>query len=54
MYYVTSGYRDSFIYGQHFWEDGPSSLLYIIQVIVVLFIGLMFFKRSKNGFSDVL
>lgn len=54
MYYVTSGYRNSFIYHQHFWEDGTSSLLYIVQVIIVLFIGLLFYKRSKNGFSDVL
>ncbi|MFD1139446.1 ABC transporter permease [Paenibacillus urinalis] len=54
MYYVTSGYRDSFIYGHHFWEDGTASLLYIIQVLVVLIIGITFFKKSKSGFSDVL
>ncbi|MFB5266679.1 ABC transporter permease [Paenibacillus enshidis] len=54
MYYVTSGYRDSFIYGRHFWENGTSSILYIIQVLVVLVIGILLFKRSKSAFSDVL
>ncbi|CAH1059492.1 ABC transporter permease [Paenibacillus pseudetheri] len=54
MYYVTSGYRNTFIYGHHFWEDSTSSVFYIVQIIVVLLIGLVFFKRSKNGFSDVL
>ena len=54
MYYVTLGYRDTFINKVWFFEH-PNLTLYFWLVTVVMFIiGTVIFKRLKVHFADVL
>ncbi|MCI8465135.1 MAG: ABC transporter permease [Lachnospiraceae bacterium] len=54
LYYITSGYRNVFIYKVNFWEQ-PGLTLYFWGVTLVMFgIGMIIFKRLKVHFADVL
>jgi teichoic acid transport system permease protein len=54
MYYVTSGYRNVFIYKTNFWEH-PKLTLYFWGFTLVMFgAGAFIFKRLKVHFADVL
>lgn len=54
VYYIVSGYRDTFIYKIGFWEDFGSAIYYWFIAILIFLIGLKVFNRFKPHFADVL
>ena len=54
VYYIVTGYRDSMIAGNFFWERPTLTLYFWGVTIVLLLIGLKVFKKLRPHFSDVL
>lgn len=54
MYYVVEGYRDSFIYGNWFWQKPAQTIYFWGCVILIYLISKTIFKKLKVHFSDVL
>lgn len=54
FYYIVTGYRDSMLTGDWFWERPTLSLYFWIVTLIVLLSGLKVFKRLRPHFSDVL
>lgn len=54
MYYITNGYRDTFIYKQWFWQDMKLTLYFWAVTLILLISGYMIFKKMKPHFADVL
>ncbi len=54
LYYITSGYRDTFIYKVAFWERPRQTLYFWGFTLVVFVLGTVIFKRLKVHFADVL
>ena len=54
VYYISDGYRDSFINGVWFWEKPIETLTFWIITLILLFIGNHLFKRLRPHFADVL
>ena len=53
-YYIVTGYRDSFIHKVGFWEN-PGMCAYYWMVSLLIFVaGILFFKKLKPHFADVL
>ncbi len=53
-YYITEGYRDSFINNVWFWERGLVNLYFWSFTAGIFIIGALLFKRLKPHFADVL
>ena len=54
IYYITQGYRDTFVYGIGFWEK-PVLTLYFWGVVAVLTIlGNVIFKRLRPHLADLI
>lgn len=54
MFYVVTGYRQSFLYSSPFWHQ-PWQALYFWIVTLALFVaGALIFKKLKPHFADVL
>lgn len=54
MYYIVEGYRETFIYHHWFWERGWINLSFWIEVIAVVIMGIVIFKKLRPHFADVL
>lgn len=54
FYYIATGYRDSMLTGDWFWQRPMLSLYFWGCTVVVLLLGLKVFKRLRPHFSDVL
>lgn len=54
MYYVVSGYRDTFINKIWFWERPEDGIYYWLVALLLLYIGVSVFHRLKIHFADVL
>ncbi|MCR4694160.1 MAG: ABC transporter permease [Pseudobutyrivibrio sp.] len=54
MYYITSGYRDSFISGMGFWDKPYLTLYFWCFTLVTFLLGTHVFKKLQPGFADVL
>ena len=54
VYYIVTGYRDSMLTGNWFWERPTLSLYFWAVTAVLMLIGLKVFKRLRPHFSDVL
>lgn len=54
MYYITNGYRDSFISRVAFWEHPYLTLNFWCITIVFFLIGTHVFKKLQPQFADVL
>jgi len=54
VYYIISGYRDTFIYGIPFWNKPLETLSFWIIVIVILVIGAVVFRRLRPHFAEVI
>ena len=54
FYYIVTGYKDSMITGNWFWERPKLTLYYWIFTLVVFAVGLKMFKKLRPHFSDVL
>ena len=54
FYYIVTGYKDSMITGNWFWERPKLTLYYWAFTLIVLLGGLKMFKKLRPHFSDVL
>jgi ABC-type polysaccharide/polyol phosphate export permease len=54
MYYITEGYRNTFIYHQWFWEHPYQTLNFWIITLLFLIIGGFTFKKLRPHFADIL
>ena len=54
MFYITRGYRDSFIYGIPFYERMGTSIYFWVVSSLLLLFGVAIFHRMRPHFADVL
>ncbi len=54
MYYITSGYRDIFVYKANFWDHPKLTIYFWVFTLAVFAMGTGIFKRLKVHFADVL
>jgi len=54
MYYIVSGYRDSFLFARGFWEEPLLGLYFWGLSAVVLLVGIFVFVKLKPHFADVV
>lgn len=54
FYYISSGYRDSMLTGNWFWEKPRLTIYFWAVTVIVGLAGLRVFKRLRPHFSDVL
>ena len=54
VYYVTEGYRDTFVYGRYFFQR-PGETVYFWCVVILLFaLGKHLFKKLRPHLADIL
>lgn len=54
IFYITQGYRDSFLYQVPFWEHPMQTLYFWSVAIFFLLVGIVVFKKLRPHFADVL
>ena len=54
VYYITEGFRDTFIHKVWFWEHWQLSIYYWIVTGIIFVFGALIFKRLRPHFADVL
>ena len=54
FYYIVTGYKDSMITGNWFWERPKLTIYYWVFTLLVFGVGLKMFKKLRPHFSDVL
>jgi lipopolysaccharide transport system permease protein/teichoic acid transport system permease protein len=54
-YYLIEGYRNCFVYHKPFWADDPRLIIqFWIVTIIMLFLGMLVFRRLRPHFADVI
>lgn len=54
IYYIISGYRDTFLDKVWFWEKGEWTIYFWIVALVIAILGTLTFKKLEKHFADVL
>jgi len=54
VYYITEGYRDSFIYKTWFWEHQGETIYFWIITLIIFATGALLFRKLRPHFADVL
>ena len=54
IYYITEGYRDTFVYGIGFWEKPVDTIYFWVLTAVFVLIGNFFFKKLRPHLADLL
>ncbi|MEG0257521.1 MAG: ABC transporter permease [Christensenella sp.] len=54
IYYITQGFRESFLYGIGFWQSPVQTLYFWVFTAIVFVGGAMVFRRLRPHFADVL
>ena len=54
IHYIVTGYRDSMIAGNWFFERPMQTVYYWVVTLVLLALGLRLFRKLRPHFSDVL
>ena len=54
VFYVVTGFRDSMLAGNWFWQRPTLTIYYWAVTILVLVLGLRVFRKLRPHFSDVL
>lgn len=54
VYYIISGYRDSFIHNVWFWQRPYYTLYFWAISCLIMFFGALVFSRLRPHFADVL
>ncbi len=54
IYYVTEGYRDTFVYGTPFWEKPLLTIYFWIILVVLLLLGKVLYKKLRPHLADLL
>ncbi len=54
IYYITEGYRDTFVYGIGFWEKSGLTLYFWVVVAGLVALGDVIFKRLRPHLADLI
>lgn len=54
VYYITEGYRDTFVYGRWFFEKPVLTIYFWVFTAVVLILGHTLFKKLRPHLADML
>ena len=54
IYYVTEGYRDTFVYGRWFWEKPWLTLYFWAVTAALLLLGKFLFKKLRPHLADLI
>lgn len=54
FYYIVTGYRDSLIYHIPFWERPQMALYFWSVTLVLLFLGMLVFRKLRPHFAEVI
>jgi ABC-type polysaccharide/polyol phosphate export permease len=54
MFYITRGYRDSFIEGIWFWQRGNTNIYFWSVTAICFILGAVVFQKLRPHFADVL
>ncbi|QLE78806.1 ABC transporter permease [Francisella sp. Scap27] len=54
MAYIIQGFRNTFIDGVWFWQQPTQTVIFLLMMIFILFIGALIFKRLTPHFGDVI
>lgn len=54
MYYIATGYRDSFLLQRPFWQEPVLSFYFWGLTVLFLLLGILVFKKLKPHFADVV
>lgn len=54
IYYITEGYRDTFVYGIGFWEKPVLTVYFWCIVAVLLVLGRLIFKKLRPHLADLI
>ena len=54
VYYLTEGYRDSFINKTWFWEHPGQTIYFWIITLIIFVTGAVLFRKLRSHFADVL
>ncbi len=54
IYYITEGYRDTFVYGTYFWEKPLLSVYFWGVVLVLYLMGNILFKKLRPHLADLI
>ncbi len=54
IYYITEGYRNTFVYGIYFWETPCLSLYFWALTSVLILCGNLLFKRLRPHLADLI
>lgn len=54
IYYVTEGYRDTFVYGKPFWEKPVLTLYFWAVTALLLLLGRFLFKKLRPHLADLI
>lgn len=53
-FYLVTGYRDSILSQQWFWERGSETATFMVVTFIFLFLGILVFKKLKPHFAEVM
>lgn len=54
VFYIVKGYRDSLLGRSWFWEQGLHSIVFYVELVLILYIGIKVFRKLRVHFGDVL
>lgn len=54
VYYITEGYRNSFIYHTWFWQEPVLTVYFWLFTLAVMLTGTVLFKKLRPHFADVI
>lgn len=54
IYYIVQGYRDCMCYGKSFWDYPMYTIYFWCVSIIVFWIGITLFSKSKKHFPDMI
>lgn len=54
VFYITEGYRSALLYKVWFWQNMSLTLYFWVFTLVIMFGGILLFRRLRPHFADVL
>lgn len=54
IYYITEGYRNTFIYKKWFWESAGQTIYFWMVTLILIYFGSLLFKKLRPHFADVI
>ena len=54
MYYICEGYRESFLSNIHFWEHPETNVIFWVETLFVLILGIIVYKKMSPYLVDMM